>query len=179
MKSLEEKTLSSTPAYRGKLVNLHIDTVLLPDGTQAMREIVRHPGAVAMVPVLPSGDVVLVRQFRHAARQILLEIPAGTLEPDEDPLVAARRELQEEIGYRPGTLTPLGGEYTAPGYTSEYIHLYLATDLVESRLSQDDDEFLEVVTLPFDDVLRDVLSGSITDGKTQLGLLLAAHHLGR
>ena len=179
MKSLEEKTLSSTPAYQGKLVNLHVDTVLLPNGTQSIREIVRHPGAVAMVPVLPSGDVVLVRQFRHAARQVLLEIPAGTLEPGEDPVIAARRELQEEIGYKPGTLAPLGGEYTAPGYTTEYIHLYLATDLSESHLTQDDDEFLEVVTLPFDDALREVLSGSITDGKTQLGLLLAAHHLER
>ncbi len=175
----EEKTLTSSAVFQGKLVKLHVDTVLLPDGSQAQREIVQHPGAVAMVPLLPSGEVVLVRQYRHAARKALLEIPAGTLEPDEDPRIAAERELQEEIGYKPGTLVALGGEYTAPGYTTEFIHLYLATDLVESHLPQDADESIEVVTLPFDEALRRARHGEIPDGKTRLGLLLAAFHLGR
>lgn len=171
--------MTSEPVYLGKVVNLYVDVVRLPDGQQARREIVRHSGAVAMVPLLPSGDVVMVRQYRHAAGKVLLEIPAGTLEPDEDPEQAAVRELQEEIGYRPGKLTRLAGEYTAPGYTSELIHIYLATGLQESNLDQDDDEFLEVVRLPFDEALRRVEQGEIMDGKTIIGLLLAARRLGR
>lgn len=179
MNPLSEKLLSSEPVYLGRLVRLYVDTLELPDGQPAVREIVRHPGAVAMVPVLPNGDVVLVRQYRHAAGKVLLEIPAGTLEPGEDPRVAAARELQEEVGYRPGTLTRLGSEYTAPGYTTELIHLFLVTDLEASRLSQDDDEFLEVVTLPLDEALERIERGEIEDGKTMIGLLLAARHLGR
>jgi ADP-ribose pyrophosphatase len=176
---VEEKVVASEPIYRGKLVNLDALTVELPNGEQALREIVLHPGAVAMVPLLPTGEVMLVRQYRAAARKSLLEIPAGTLEPGEDPLVAAARELQEETGYKPGALARLGGEYTAPGYTSEFIHLFLATDLTESRLPGDDDEFLEVIRLPFAEALRRVESGEIEDGKTLIGLLLAARRLGR
>jgi ADP-ribose pyrophosphatase len=179
MTPLDEKILSSEPVYLGKLVKLYVDTVQLPDGTQSTREIVRHPGAVAMVPLLASGEVVLVRQFRGAADRVLLEIPAGTLEPGEEPLAAAGRELQEEAGFRPGKLERLGGEYTAPGYTSEFIHLFLATDLVPSRLAQDADEFLEAVTLPLGEALRQVESGEIQDGKTIIGLLLAARRLGQ
>jgi ADP-ribose pyrophosphatase len=179
MTPLDEKILSSEPVYLGKLVNLYVDTVQLPDGNRAMREIIKHPGAVAMVPLLASGQVVLVRQFRGAADRVLLEIPAGTLEPGEDPLAAAGRELQEEAGYRPGKLERLGGEYTAPGYTSEFIHLFLATELEPSRLAQDADEFLEVVTLPLDEALRQVENGEIQDGKTIIGLLLVARRLGR
>lgn len=179
MSELHERVIASEPAFLGRLIRLYVDTVILPDGQQAQREIVRHPGAVAMVPLLADGTVVLVRQYRHAAQQVLLEIPAGTLEPDEDPAQAAARELQEETGYWPGQLERLAGEYTAPGYTTELIHLYLATDLVESRLAADDDEFLEVVRLPFDEALRRVESGAIQDGKTMIGLLLAARRLGR
>jgi ADP-ribose pyrophosphatase len=179
MTPLDEKTLSSEPVYLGKLVKLFVETVELPDGNRSMREIVKHPGAVAMVPLLASGEVVLVRQFRGAADRVLLEIPAGTLEAGEEPLAAAGRELQEEAGYRPGKLERLGGEYTAPGYTSEFIHLFLATDLVPSRLVQDADEFLEVVTLPLDEALRQVENGEIQDGKTIIGLLLVARRMGR
>jgi ADP-ribose pyrophosphatase len=179
MTPLDEKILSSEPAYLGKLVKLFVETVELPDGNRSTREIIKHPGAVAMVPLLASGEVVLVRQFRGAADKILLEIPAGTLEAGEDPITAAGRELQEEAGYRPGKLERLGGEYTAPGYTSEFIHLFLATDLVPSRLAQDADEFLEVVTLPLDEALRQVENGEIVDGKTIIGLLLVARRMRR
>jgi len=179
MAGIEEKILSSEPIYEGKLVKLYRDTVELPDGKQADREIVKHPGAVAMVPLLPGGDVLLVRQYRTAARRILLEIPAGTLEPGEDPLIAAERELQEETGYKPGKLMRLGAQYTAPGYTSELIHLFLATELEAARLDADDDEFIEVVRLPFDEALRQVIAGEIPDGKTQVALLLAADYLKR
>jgi ADP-ribose pyrophosphatase len=177
MPGIEEKILTSEPLYEGKLVKLYKDTVELPDGQRAYREIVKHPGAVAMVPLLPDGRVLLVRQYRTAAQRVLLEIPAGTLEPGEDPLEAAARELQEETGYRPGRLVRLGAEYTAPGYTSELIHLFLATELETARLEADDDEFIEVVSLPFEEALRRVVAGEIPDGKTQVGLLLAARYL--
>lgn len=182
MSDLNETTLASEPIYRGKLVHLYRDTVRLPDGTHAEREIVHHPGAVAMVPLLEDDSgtprVLLVRQFRAAVQRPLLEIPAGTLEPGEDPLQAAARELQEEIRYRPGHLERLGGEYTAPGYTTELIHLFLATDLQPSALTGDADEFIDVVTLPLPLALAMIDRGEIEDGKTLIGLLLTARRLG-
>lgn len=179
MSDLNETVIASEAAFLGRLVKVYVETVRLPDGQQARREIVRHPGAVALVPLLPDSTVLLVRQYRHAAGQVLLEIPAGTLEPGEDPLQAAARELQEETGYWPGRLERLTAEYTAPGYTTELIHLFLATELIESRLAADDDEFLEVVRLPFAEALRRVEAGEIQDGKTMIGLLLAARRLGQ
>jgi ADP-ribose pyrophosphatase len=182
MSDLDEKIIKSEELYIGKLVHLYRDTVELPDGTHTPREIIRHPGAVAAVPLV-DGDsglhVILVRQYRTAAQKLLLEIPAGTLEPGEKPDAAMDRELQEEIGYRAGTLERLLGEYTAPGYTTELIHIYLATDLTPARLAGDADEFIEAVTLPFDEALGMVLRGDIEDGKTIIGLLLAARRLGR
>ncbi|MBN2306348.1 MAG: NUDIX hydrolase [Anaerolineae bacterium] len=171
--NLNEKVITSRPIYEGVLIDLYDETVALPDGRTAKREIVRHPGAVAMVP-LDGDNVILVRQFRLAAGKVMLEIPAGTLHPGEDPRLAAERELQEEIGFRAGTLIRLAGEFTAPGYTTEYIHIFLATDLAEAHLDKDDDEFIEMVTMPLDDALRRVMAGEIEDGKTIIGLLLAA-----
>jgi ADP-ribose pyrophosphatase len=179
MSDIEEKILSSEPIYDGKLVKLYRETVQLPNGNRAEREIVRHPGAVAMVPILPTGEVLLVRQYRTAAQRVLLEIPAGTLEPGEDPRIAAGRELQEETGYKPGKLVRLGAEFTAPGYTTEIIYLFVATELESARLDADDDEFIEVVRLPFDEALRQVIAGEIPDGKTQVALLLTAEMLRR
>ncbi len=177
-KARKELTLADELVYDGKLIKLHRLTVQLPDGARAQREVVRHPGAVAMV-ALEGEDVLLVRQFRVAAGKTLLEIPAGTLEGDESPQAAAVRELQEEIGYRPSRLERLGGEFTAPGYTSEYIHLFLATELTPARLQQDRDEFIEVVRMPFGEALAMAERGELQDGKTLLGLLLAARRLGR
>ena len=165
--------------FAGNVIRVEVEQVLLPNGQTARHEIVRHPGAVAMVPLTPDDEVILVQQFRLAANRIMLEIPAGTLNPDEDPQVAAGRELQEEIGLKPGRLIPLGGEYTAPGYTSEFIHLFLAEDLAPAPLAVDDDEFLETVTLPLNEALRRVETGAIQDGKTIAALLLAARRLGR
>lgn len=179
MTDLNEKLITSEPAFLGKLVKLYVETFEQPDGQRVMREIVRHPGAVAMVPLTPDGAVMLVQQYRGAAQKALLEIPAGTLEPGEDPQEAAVRELQEEIGHKPGKLERIGGEFTAPGYTSEYIHLFMASDLTPSRLSQDEDERIEVVTLPLDEAVRRVMSGEIEDGKTIIGLLLTARRLGK
>ena len=170
--SLSEKKIASDLIYDGRVVHLYLDTVQLPNGKSAKREIVRHPGAVAIVALDAEGNVILVTQYRHAAERLLLEIPAGTLNPGEDPDVCANRELQEEIGYRPGKLQKLGGIYLAPGYSTEYIHLYLATDLVESRLHMDEDEFIEVSRLPVSEVHRRIQSGDIADAKTISAMMM-------
>ncbi len=179
MPNLDEKILSSETIYEGKLVRLYKEIIELPDGSQTFREVIRHPGAVAMVPLLDDGRIVLVRQYRTAVRMVTLEIPAGTLEPDEDPERAATRELQEETGYKPGTLERLTGDYTAPSYNTELIHIYLATGLTPSRLAGDEDEFIDVVILPFDEALARMERGEPMDGKTIIGLLWTARRLGR
>ena len=170
--SLSEKTLDSKLIYDGRVVHLYLDTVQLPNGNSAKREIVRHPGAVAVVPLDADGNVILVSQYRHAAGRVLPEIPAGTLNPGEDPDVCAVRELQEEIGQKPGKLQKLEGIYLAPGYSTEYIHLYLATKLVESRLHMDEDEFIEVSRLSIDEVIRRIQTGEIADAKTISAIMM-------
>src|SRR5690349_9586349 len=141
---MHEKITHTDEIYNGRVVKLFVHEVELPDGKHSKRELVRHPGAVAIVALDPDQNVLLVRQYRIAADQILREIPAGTLNPGEDPQVCAVRELQEETGYRPGNIERIGGIFVAPGYTTEFIHLYLATDLTESSLAQDEDEFIEM-----------------------------------
>lgn len=175
---MKETTLRSERIYSGRIVKLDVIDVRLPDGKETQREIIRHPGAVALVALDDEQRVLLVRQYRNAADKILLEIPAGTLHPDEAPLACAERELQEETGFRPGILEPLGGIYAAPGYTTEFIHLFLATDLSESRLAMDDDEFIEVERLPLADALAMIEQGVIADGKSVAGLLRVTRRLG-
>jgi ADP-ribose pyrophosphatase len=175
--SAEDEKLIETPLesrliHDGRVVHLSVDTVRLPNGQIAQREVVRHIGAVAIVPIEADEQIVMVKQYRHPAGRVLLEIPAGTLHPDEPPEVCAVRELQEEVGYKPGKLQKIGGIYTAPGYTSEFIHLYMATDLIPSRLDADEDEFLQVVRLPMAEVLAQIQSGAIADGKTISAVLL-------
>lgn len=175
---MKETTLRSERIYSGQIVKLDVIDVRLPDGKETQREIIRHPGAVALVALDDEQRVLLVRQYRNAADKILLEIPAGTLHPDEAPLACAERELQEETGFRPGILEPLGGIYAAPGYTTEFIHLFLATDLSRSRLAMDDDEFIEVERLPLADALAMIEQGVIADGKSVAGLLRVTRRLG-
>lgn len=175
---MNETILSTQPAFSGKLVHVDLLETRLPDGTTARRELVRHPGAVAIVALDEEQRVLLVRQYRVGAAQSLLEIPAGTLEPGEDPALCATRELQEEASYKPGRLEALGGFYVAPGYTTEYIHLFLAQDLTEASLDGDDDEFITVERLPFAQALAQIDSGDIIDGKTISGLLRVARRLG-
>lgn len=170
----DEAVLQRDAIYEGRIVKLYLEKVRLPNGEEALREIIRHPGAVAIVPLDADERVTLVRQYRLPAGRHLLEIPAGTLEPGEEPLACAERELQEEAGLFPGKLESLGGIFVAPGYSSEYIHLFLATDLRPSKLEGDDDEFLEVSSLPLDEALALIDSGEIVDGKTISALLLAA-----
>jgi ADP-ribose pyrophosphatase len=156
--------------YKGKVVALNIDTVTLPNGVAVDLEIVRHPGASAVVPMKDDGTVVLIRQFRHAAAGFIYEIPAGKLQPGEDPLVCAARELEEEVGYRARNFALLSSIFTAPGFTDEVIHLYQATGLTESRQSLDRDEVLEVVEMPLAEAITMIRSGSIRDAKTIVGL---------
>ncbi|NDJ60244.1 MAG: NUDIX hydrolase [Chloroflexi bacterium] len=174
---MEETTVNTTEIYAGRIVNLVVLDVALPDGAPAKRELVRHPGAVAIIAVDADLQVLLVRQFRIAAGVVLREIPAGTLEPGEAPLICAERELREETGYRPGKLEPMGGIYVAPGYTTEYIHLFYATDLSEDPLAQDADEFIEVDRVPFTEALAMIERGDIVDGKSITGLLRVARRL--
>jgi ADP-ribose pyrophosphatase len=173
----EEHALESRRVYDGRVVSLRVDTVRRDDGAITEREIVEHNGAVAMVALDQEGNVYLVRQYRAAAGLSLLELPAGTLEPGEAPEACARRELQEEIGFAPGGLERLGGFYTAPGYTTEYIHVYLATDLRPSRLPTDADEDITVERLPFGQALSYALSARANDSKTVVGLVWAARRL--
>jgi len=175
---MEETTLRTTPIYDGRIIKLDLLDVRLPDGKEARREVIRHPGAVAIVVLDDAKNVLLVRQYRAAAGKILLEIPAGTLNPGEVPLTCALRELQEETGFRAEKLDALGGIYTAPGYTTEFIHLFYATGLIESRLNMDEDEFIEVERVPFTEALAMIDRGEIADGKSVSGLLRVARLLG-
>ena len=168
----EQPTLiNSIKTYSGRLFDVQLDELEMPGGVIARREIIRHPGAVAMVPVDAYGRLVLVTQYRHAAGRRLLEIPAGTLEPGEDPRDCAIRECQEEIGMLPGHVVPMGGLFVAPGYTTEYIHLFVCTDLEESILDADEDEDLEVEPTSLEDALKLIEMGEICDAKSIVGIL--------
>jgi ADP-ribose pyrophosphatase len=171
---MSEKTLSAETVYRGKILNLRRDTALLPNGNHAAREVVEHSGGVCVLPITADGDVVMVRQFRYPFMDTVLEIPAGKLEPGEDPHDCGLRELFEETGYKVEKLGFLGKLYPTPAYCTEVIHMYVASGLCEdtntgNRL--DEDEFLEVVKLPFAQVIDMILRNEISDAKTQLAVL--------
>ena len=166
-----EATVASQRVYEGRLVNLRVDTVRLENGRLAEREIVEHPGAVAVVALDEYDNVILVRQFRKAAEKELLEIPAGTLEPGEKPIACARRELEEETGYQAECLEQLSSFYPSPGFCTEHIHLYLAAGLHKGHSAPEDDEAIETVKVPLSDIPAMVSQGEICDGKTIAGLL--------
>lgn len=175
---MNEEILSSERLYEGRVIKLDRLDVRLSNGLTAMRELVQHPGAVAVVPLDAEGNVLMVRQYRIAARRVMLEVPAGTLGLNEDPGDCAVRELQEETGYRAERFESLGGIFVAPGYTTEFIHLYLATDLVESRLPGDEDEFIEVDRVPLAEAIAMIDRGEIIDGKSIVSLLKVARQRG-
>ena len=156
--------------FTGKVITLNIDTVTLPNGVTIDLEIVRHPGAAAVVPLKNSDTVVLIKQFRHAAGGFIYEIPAGKLHPGEDPKDCAARELEEEIGYRAGKLDLLSSIFTAPGFTDEVIHIYKATGLSKGRQQLDRDEVLEIVEVSLQESIEMIRAGSIRDAKTMVGL---------
>lgn len=173
------KTIHHTQRiYTGRVITLDVHQVKLPNGALTTRECVVHPGAAAIVALDSNGHVLLVRQHRLAADRVLLEIPAGTLNPGEEPTECAVRELQEETGYRPGKLESLGGIFVAPGYTNEYIHLYLATDLIESRLPGDADEFIEVERVTLAQAVTWAMDGTLIDAKSVCALLKTARYMG-
>ncbi len=156
--------------YRGRLVDLDLDTVRLPNGTTLELEILRHPGAAAVVPLKPDGSVLLIRQYRHAAGGYIYEIPAGKLNPGELPIVCAARELEEETGYRAASLQPLLSMLTTPGFTDEVIHLFLATGLGPGVQRLGGDEVLQVIELPLGKAIGLIEDGTIRDAKTIVGL---------
>lgn len=158
------------PIYKGTVVTLNVDTVRLPNGHMIDLEVIRHPGASAVVPLKDDGTVVLIRQFRHAANGFIYEIPAGKLHPKEDPLDCAARELEEEIGYRAGHFQLLSSIFTAPGFADEVIHVYLATELTVGTQNLDQDEVLEVVEMPLREAIAKIEDGTIRDAKTIVGL---------
>lgn len=163
---LTEKTLSSRTEFEGKIVKLTVDTVELPNGATATREVVGHPGGVCVLALLADGTVPVVRQFRYPLGRTMLELPAGKLEYGEEPRPAAIRELGEEVGLQPGELTDLGAIYVSPGFCKEKLHMYLAQNCTEVPVHPDEDEFLEIEYLPFAELARRVMSGEIQDGKT-------------
>ncbi len=170
---MAETVISSEEIYKGRIVHLHVDTVRLENGNEAKREIVSHGGAVCIVPVMEDGTVLLVKQFRLATGKVLLEIPAGTLEKDEDPDACALRELEEETGYKAAHLRPLFTTYLAPGYSTELIHAYLATGLTKTQTHFDEGEDLELVPMPLEEAEQRVLAGELQDAKTIAALLVA------
>ncbi len=174
-----ERTLSHQRLYEGVLVNVDLDQVQLPNGRTGRREVVTHCPCVAVVPLNDDGTVTLVRQYRYPFSQVLTEIPAGKLDPGEQPRTGALRELREEVGAQVGQLIDLGEMYTSPGFCQESIHLYLATELTYGDSCPDEDEFLEILRVPMDTLVGQILDGRIRDGKTVAAVLKASLWLQR
>ena len=177
--SLRENQVSSELIFDGKILHLYHDQVSLPNGEGASRELVRHVGAVCVLPITDDGCAVMERQYRYPVDRVLLEIPAGKLDSKaEDHEAAARRELEEETGYRAETLIPLGLFYPACAYSDEAIWMYLAKGLTRGERHLDEDEFLDVELIPLRELVRAVMAGEVPDAKTQIAILKAAVHEG-
>ncbi len=179
MSKYEEKTLETKPIFNGRIIALQVDDVVLPDGQQAKREIVKHPGAVALIPVTVEGKIILVRQFRKALERTIIEIPAGRIEPGEDPKLTAIRELEEETGLGTKEITYLQTFATSPGFADEIIHLYVAKELypIDNPAEGDEDEFIDVLEVTIEEAEKMVAKGEIYDAKTAFAVLYAKHEL--
>ncbi len=171
--------LGTREIYRGSTFNVDIDRVRLPNGRETDLELVHHRGAAAVVPLLDDGNVLLVRQYRYATGGWLLEIPAGKLDNGEPPEACAVREAEEEVGYRPGKLQPLGWIWTTPGFADEKIWLYLATDLQAARQSLEDHEVLSVVKMPLAEAVEKAFRGEIVDSKSAIALMRVSSLMSR
>ncbi len=171
MENLEEQLLESSLKFNGKILSVKVDQVKLPDGNRSEREIVEHPGGVTVIPYNPRGKIVMIEQYRHAAGQVLLELPAGRLEAEEEPEIGGRRELQEETGYKAGEMIHLFDFYTTPGYSTECLNLFLARDLQQGEQQLETGEFLSLTEIAPEEIPDLVLSGKVKDSKTAVGLL--------
>lgn len=174
-KEMEKETscpIQTQLIYQGRILTVCLEIQDREDGSKVISDLIKHPGAVALLPVDRKGDLFLIKQWRRGAKKILIEIPAGTLEPLEKPLDCAERELQEEIGFKPTTLIPLGGLYTAPGFCDEYIHLFLAKDLIPSPLHAEDTDGIDLLKVSLEEALALAKQRDICDSKTLSALFL-------
>ena len=171
MSRLKETKISSEQKFSGRLIDLYLDQVELPNGETTTREWIDHPGAVCLIPILPDGKICLIRQFRYGPGEEFIEIPAGKLDAGEAPLDCAYRELEEETGYRTKKLTFLTNIHPAIGFSNEKMWMYLAEELELSKKKLDEDEFLELLPTPLNKALEWVFSGKITDVKTIIGIM--------
>ncbi len=173
---MEEKKLASENKFKGEILTLNLDTVELPNGKKAPREVVRHPGAVSVV-ALEGDDLILVRQFRYPVQEILWEVPAGKLDAGEEPEKCAKRELYEETGYKCEQMIHLTTFYTTPGFSDEIMHLYLATDLTPDQQCLDEDEFVTVEKVPLKKAIAMIGTGEIKDAKSIVGIYMANQYV--
>ena len=175
---LIEKKISSENVFDGVLLHVKKDTVELPNGHQAPREWIKHPGAAAVIPLLPDGNIILVKQFRYPIGQVTLEIPAGKLDAEgEDPLACANRELSEETGYTAGKIWKLTSIATTVGFSNEWIHIYAAEDLTPGKQHPDDDEFINYLKVPLNDAVKMVEEGKIFDSKSVIAILFLSKYV--
>ena len=168
---IPEKMVSSKTIYRGHVVTLRVDTVTTVDGGQSVREVVEHAPCIAAIPVDKDGNILLVKQYRYALGKELLEIPAGGIEPGEDPEAAVRREMAEETGFSPTVVKQIGGFYSSPGFCNEFLYLFLASGLTLHRLTAEDTEGIEVVKVKPGELENLIKSGTICDSKSVAGIL--------
>ena len=168
MKKFEEKTLKTEKIYQGKIIDLQVDEVSLPDGKTSKRELIKHPGAVAVIALTPEGKIVMVEQYRKALEQSIVEIPAGKLEKGEEPMKTAERELEEETGYACKKMKPLISFYTSPGFADELVHLFIAEDIyqLENASEEDEDEFVELLEVSLEEAQSMIEEQRIYDAKT-------------
>jgi len=178
-RELRERLIRSERAFGGRLIGVQVDEVELADGRRATREVVSHPGAVAVVPMLDGERVVMIRQYRHATGQVLWELPAGTLGAGESPEACARRELAEEVGYEAGELRLLFSTYLSPGYSSELIHVFVARELRETSACGEEDERIEAVEMGLGEAVAMVGRGEVQNAAAICGLLAVARWWGR
>lgn len=172
-----EKTIERKKMYKGNIIGVDLVSVTLPNGKEASRDVVTHPGASVVIPVSENNELYMVRQFRKPIEKELLEIPAGKLDPGEDPMVCAHRELKEETGLVSDNLRHVIDIHSAPGFCDEVLHMYIATDLKEGKSCVDEDEFLSVEKVPVNKLVEMIINHEITDAKTIIGVLLADKYI--